>query len=144
MNLYIRANSIFARFGRDYLALKKDLPIRPSEMGVLNIITNHEGPQTPIMIAQLLGVSKPMIAAHISVLEKKGYIYRDYSPEDKRSFYVRLTEKGTDLVVQAEKKQSEQLSAIEKRLGKERFTQLVDLLGEAEEVIAEDLLHNNK
>lgn len=29
---------------------------------------------TPLMISELLGVSKPMIAAHIQVLLKKGYI----------------------------------------------------------------------
>lgn len=39
MDKYLNANIVFSKFSRNYMALKKDLPIRPSEMGVLNIIT---------------------------------------------------------------------------------------------------------
>ena len=41
MDKYLKANIIFSKFSRDYVGLKKDLPIRPSEMGVLNIITKN-------------------------------------------------------------------------------------------------------
>lgn len=51
-------------FLKELYGIEKELPIRPSEMGVLNIITEIEGPHTPIMLAELLGVSKPMITAH--------------------------------------------------------------------------------
>lgn len=71
MDKYVNANIIFSKFSRSYMNLKKDLPIRPSEMGVLNIITKREGLFTPIMIAELLEVTRPMVASHISILEKK-------------------------------------------------------------------------
>ena len=71
MDKYTMANMIFAKFSRDYMTLKKNLPIRPSEMGVLNIITKREGLFTPLMIADLLGVSKPMVTTPVFALEKK-------------------------------------------------------------------------
>ena len=94
MDKYFEANAVFSLFSRDYMDLKNDLPIRPSEMGVLNIISKDDKRYTPLMVAELLKVSKPMIANHISVLEKKGYITRDFSSDDKRSFYIIPTEKA--------------------------------------------------
>lgn len=138
MERYLNANIAFSKFSRDYSGLKKALPIRPSEMGVLNIITKREGLYTPAMIAALLGVSKPMIAAHISVLEEKGYIYKDTCPRDKRSFYVMPTEKAEVLVAETEARLGVQLAAIEDRLGRERFDLLVSLLEETQGVLAQE------
>lgn len=135
MDKYVNANIAFSKFSRDYIALKKDLPIRPSEMGVLNIITKREGLHTPLMIAELLGVSKPMIAAHISVLEKNGYIKKEHSANDKRSFYVIPTEKAAALVEETEKKLGECLRDIENKLGKERFDLLIELIEETQDVL---------
>lgn len=128
MEKYLNANVVFSKFSRDYMGLKSGLPIRPSELGVLNIITRREGKFTPLMIKELLGVSKPMIAAHIHVLEKKGYIYKEYVLSDKRSFYVLPTEKGNALVDETERKTTEKLKEIEKEIGEEKFLELVDLL----------------
>lgn len=135
MTNYQTANIVFSKFGRDYAELKKDLPVRPSEMGVLNIITQRDGLFTPLMIAELLGVSKPMIAAHLSVLEEKGYIYKDSSSGDKRSFYVMPTDKAKELVREAEEKLNAHLERIEANLGKDKFALLIELLGEAQTVI---------
>lgn len=131
MEKYLNANIVFSKFSREYMALKKDLPIRPSEMGVLNIITKREGLFTPVMIAELLEVTKPMVANHISVLEEKGYITKRYSTMDKRSFYVLPTEKAKKLVAETESKLNEKLINLEKKLGSKRFDELIKTLEEA-------------
>lgn len=128
MDKYLNANIIFSKFSRDYMALKSGLPIRPSELAVLNIITRREGKFTPLMIKDLLGVSKPMITAHVNILEKKGYIYKDFVLNDKRSFYVMPTDKALVLVAEAERKTTDKLKEIENILGGEEFTNLVNLL----------------
>ena len=133
----MNANAVFSKFSRDYMALKKDLPIRPSEMGVVNIITKRGGDFTPIGIAALLGVSKPMIAAHLSSLEKGGYIYKEGSQTDKRSFFVRPTEKAKALADEFEAKQTKYLKTLEGKLGEERFTALVCLLEETQNMMEE-------
>lgn len=131
MEKYLKANIVFSKFSRNYMALKKDLPIRPSEMGVLNIITKREGLFTPVMIAELLEVTKPMVAKHISVLEEKGYITKKYSESDKRSFYVIPTDKAKKLVLEAETKLNEKLINLENKLGSKRFEELIKTLEEA-------------
>ena len=131
MEKYLKANIVFSKFSRDYMALKKDLPIRPSEMGVLNIITKREGLFTPVMIADLLEVTKPMVANHISVLEEKGYITKQYSENDKRSFYIIPTDKAKKLVEEAETKLNKKLINLEKKLGSKRFDELIKILEEA-------------
>lgn len=131
MDKYLNANIIFSKFSRSYMELKKDLPIRPSEMGVLNIITKKEGLFTPLMVAELLEVTKPMIANHISVLEKKGYITKKYSENDKRSFYIIPTDKAKKLVLDTECRLNEKLNNLEEKLGQERFDELIKTLEDA-------------
>lgn len=135
MNQYTKANIVFSKFSRDYMGLKKDLPIRPSEMGVLNLVSHREGDFTPLMLADMIGVSKPMITAHIQALLKKGYIRKDTSGVDKRSFFVRPTEKGKALADQFEARQTEYLKTIEASLGEAKFDELIGLLGEAQAIL---------
>lgn len=135
MDKYMDANIVFSKFSRDYMWLKNDLPIRPSEMAVVNIITQRDGRYTPHMLAELLGVSKPMVAAHISVLEKKGYIEKERSGKDRRSFYVLPTDKARELSNKFVLRQTEYLKAFEAELGEEGFDELVCLLGKAQPIL---------
>lgn len=117
------------------MELKKDLPIRPSEMGVLNIIVKRQGQFTPLQLSSLLEVSKPMVTAYISVLEKKGYIRKDYLQEDKRSYYVIPTAKGIELVKNTTAQINEQLSNLEHSLGRKKFETMLDLMSKSIEIL---------
>lgn len=135
MDKYFNANAIISRFCKSYTELKKDLPIRPSEMGVLNIIVQKEDKFTPLMLAELLEVSKPMITSYITVLEKKGYIYKEVLKEDKRSFFVMPTDKAKELVKVTAKKMDTHLSKIEKSLGEGKFDELLNMLTETNNIL---------
>ena len=135
MDPYVYANAVFSRFGRNYMALKKNLPIRPSEMAVLNILAVIPGPHTPAMLAEQLGVSKPMITAHLTVLSKKGYITREPSREDKRAYFVQLTKKAEDLVVSARAETDGHIDDLIAALGQEDFDTLVKLTQKANLVL---------
>lgn len=137
MDKYMNANIVFSKFSRDYTGLKKNLPIRPSELGVLNIITRRKGDFTPLTLAGMIGVSKPMIAAHLQALLKKGYIYKEASLDDKRSFYVRPTETGKALADEFEARQMEYLKMVETRLGETQFAELTRLLSETQTILDE-------
>lgn len=135
MDKYLTANIVFSKFCNGYMELKKELPVRPSEMGVLNIIVQREGKFTPVMIAELLEVSKPMVTAHITALEKKGYIKKEYSKDDKRSFFVIPTDKALDLVKTTGEKMSGYLHQIEEALGGENFETLLSILGNTNKIL---------
>lgn len=137
MNKYLEANIVFSKFIRAYMSLKSDLPIRPSEMGVLNIIVKRDGFFTPVMISELLEVTKPMVANHIAVLERKGYITKKYLTTDKRSFYVIPTSKAIDLVSEEEKKLNNKLFKVENLLGTHEFNELVNTLDEVRKLLGE-------
>ena len=134
MDQYISANAVFSKFAKHYESLKKDLPIRPSEMEVLKIIVKEEK-YTPIMLASMLEVSKPMVAAHISSLEEKGYIYKEIAKGDKRSFFVLPTDKAKQIVQESEKNIFAHLEKLEKEIGEYEFSLLVSLLEEAHRIL---------
>lgn len=131
MNKYFTANAVLSIFSKNYMELKKGLPIRPSEMGVLNIITETPGPHTPVMLAELLGVSKPMITAHITSLEGKGYITKEPCWQDKRAYYIRPTDKALELVECAKADMNGKLERLVDGLGQDGFDTLVALAEKA-------------
>ena len=76
-----------------------------------------------------------MITAHISVLEKKGYIYKEYSKQDGRSFYVKPTEKAVELVRMTGEKMDGYFRQIEAELGGESFSELLKTLEHTTEIL---------
>ena len=137
MDYFVSANVEFSVFSRRYLDYKKELPIRPSEMGVLHIISNSSEPHTSVMIAERMGVSKPMITAHLRVLLKKGYVVKQPVPEDGRAFYVLPTEKAHQLLECSQKMMERQLENMRQELGEEDFSALVRLVGRANKIMIE-------
>ena len=143
MDKYFTANAVLSIFSKSYMELKKDLPIRPSEMGVLNIITQTPGPHTPLMLAGALKVSKPMITAHLTSLTDKGYITKQPSSEDKRAYYILPTEKARALVKCAKDDLYQRLDQLVDGMGEERFDLLVKLAGEANRILEAEMIPKN-
>ncbi len=135
MDKFLVANAVFSKFSRNYMELKKNLPIRPSEMGVLNIIAATPGPHSSVMLAELLGVSKPMITANLTSLLEKGYITKEQSKIDKRIYYVLLTPKALQLVEDAKSDTNEQLANMVAAMGQDNFDMLVNLTQKANQII---------
>lgn len=135
MDKYLVANAAFSKFSRNYMELKKGLPIRPSEMGVLNILAATPGPHSSVMLAELLGVSKPMITANLTSLSEKGYITKEQSKNDKRVYYVLLTPKALQLVEDAKADTNEQLAHLVAAMGQDEFDMLVNLTQKANRVL---------
>ena len=135
MDKYFFANAVLSVFCKNYMGLKKGLPVRPSEMGVLNIISETEGPHTPVMLAEMLKVSKPMITAHITSLENKGYITKSPSPQDKRAYHILPTEKAQALVQKAKADLTHKLDWLIDGLGQDDFNALVAIAEKANKII---------
>ena len=137
MDRYFEANAVLSVFSKRYMGLKKGLPVRLSEMGVLNIIAHTPGPHTSVMLAELLGVSKPMITAHITSLAEKGYVVKAQSEEDKRVYYIRPTDKALELVESARKDMDRHLTRLMEVLGQEDFDALIRLTRVAGQALRE-------
>lgn len=135
MDQYVIANAAFSKFSRNYMELKKGLPIRPSEMGVLNILSATPGPHTSVMLAALLGVSKPMITAHLTSLSEKGYITKEQSAEDKRVYYILPTQKALQLVGDARTDTNRQLARLVDAMGQDAFDLFVRMTQQANQIL---------
>ena len=138
MDKYFEANAVLSLFCKNYMDLKKGLPIRPSEMGVLNIITGRPGPHTPVMVAQMLGVSKPMITALLTSLAEKDYITKEPSKDDKRAYYIIPTEKALALVESARREMDGHFLRLIDAMGQAEFDKLVELAGCANKILEGD------
>ena len=135
MDRYFAANAAFSKFSKNYMELKKGLPIRPSEMGVLNILAATPAPHTSVMLAELLGVSKPMITAYLTALSEKDYIAKEQSQDDKRVYHVLPTPKAMQLVEDAKADTNAHLADLVSALGQEDFDMLVKLTQKANQAL---------
>jgi len=135
MDRFLEANSVLTIFSKRFLDLKKGLPVRPSEMGILNILIQTPGPHTSVMLAELMGVSKPMITALLTSLGEKGYVVKEQSTYDKRTYHIIPTDKAISLVEHARKNMDGHLNRLVETMGPSDFDALIRLAKKAGEVL---------
>ncbi len=135
MDHYFTANAVLSLFSKNYMELKKGLPVRPSEMGVLNILAATEGPHTSVMLARMLGVSKPMITAHIASLQNKGYVTKVPSPRDRRVCHIYPTDQALELVACTREDTDRQLDRLIAGMGQENFDTFLRLAEQANHIL---------
>ena len=66
-------------------------------MRILGILCGVPGVHTTVSLADMLRVSRPMVASHLVALQRAGYVTRVASPEDGRSVYILPTKSGKKL-----------------------------------------------
>lgn len=123
-------------FNRLWLKTKKDLPIRPSDMGLLLLLVWEEKPLMPTEIAYTLKVTKQMVATMSKNLQKKGYIEKLTSDSDRRSHSLRVTPAGKELVEQRYEEYFKIVSWLREEM-QEEFPIFIRLLSKATDILEE-------
>lgn len=126
---------VISMFCRLYMNTKKDLPVRSSHMGLLILSVKGERPLTPIEAAKFFQVKKPMITAMVKSLEKGGYLIKQPSSSDRRSYLLVPTQKGISLV---EKTYDEYFRIIDTLYGQMKandFEKMISLLEVANHIL---------
>lgn len=137
-NLIMEASGSISMFCRLMLNSKSNLPIRSSEMGLLILLKESDSPIRPLAAAHFFKVSKPMIAAMVRTLDKKGYLIKEPSQDDKRSYYLEITDKGRSLVAEAIDDYTKTLQVLTEKMGQEKFETMIQLINEANEYLGEN------
>ena len=132
-DLYHEAD-IVAQFCRIQMNIKRDLPVRSSEMGLLIFLTRYQGKVTPVEIAGFFKVSKPMVTTMVNALESKGYLVKEPSPQDKRSVTLIITKEGLELVSVASNEFTSELLFLKNEMGESKFNALIKLRSEERRV----------
>ncbi len=134
----MEASGSISMFCRLMLNSKSNLPIRSSEMGLLILLRESKRPITPLNAAHFFKVSKPMIASMVRTLDKKGYLTKLPSPDDKRSYYLDITDNGKTLVADALDDYTKTLQVLISKMGQEKFDVMIQLMKEANTYLGEN------
>ena len=124
------------QFCHIYMRVQADMPIRYSQMRALNILCTTPGPHTPMMLADLMHVSRPMIASHLNTLQDAGFVVRVASPDDGRSVYIIPTKQGRSLVEQTNRDLEKFNQKLSENMGTEKFNQFLMMIDEANNILS--------
>jgi DNA-binding MarR family transcriptional regulator len=131
----IMSVEIISRFCRLQMNMRRDIPIRPSEMGTLIFVEKSEEPVTPLMISNFFGISKPSVTDMINSLIKKNYLIKTPSDKDKRSYTVSPTQMGYELVETTFKEYVKTMELLEQKMGAQEFKLFLQLVEKANKIL---------
>ena len=124
----IKGADAIGMFCRLHMNTKRNLPIRPSEMGVLIFTQKQSAAVTPLMISQFFKITQPSVTALVTSLVKDGYLTKELSDADKRSYALRITEKGNDLVDSTFVEYYKSIEILKDDMGDEKFAMFIELV----------------
>lgn len=120
--------------GECYIHVVEDLEL--SEMSIKQIKylkkINHAEGVTTSQLADLLDLSKPSITEMVKKFIKMGYVYKESCHIDGRVHYLKLTDKGLNIVNLDKLTTAHLAENIENRLNDEDLTTLIDILEKIE------------
>lgn len=137
-NNLITAAEKMGMFCRLQMHVKKDLPIRSSEMGVLIYVQKQNEAITPLMISNFFKVAKPSVTATINELTKKDYLIKNPSTSDKRSYTVSVTKKGKALVESTHDEYFRVISVLQEKMGEKAFAAFIAQIELANNILSEE------
>jgi DNA-binding MarR family transcriptional regulator len=111
----------------------------PPEDYPFYVTIGADGPLTPTELAEILDLPLSTVTFRVKRLERRGHAERIDNPADGRSFLLRLTRTGRDLLNKARPRFRSYAEAVEERLGGARTTALRESLIELRHAIDEEL-----
>lgn len=127
-----------ALFCRLQMNTKRDIPIRPSEMGVLIFTQKQNIPVTPLMISTFFKITKPSVTSMINPLIKKNYLIKTPSSTDGRSYTVSTTSQGKELVESTYNEYFRMMQLLKKNMGCKEFNLFIELIQKANSILSEE------
>lgn len=134
----IACEDAVSRFCRLQMNVKRDIPIRASEMGALIYVEKSDKPATPLMISNFFGIAKPSVTDMVNSLVKKDYLIKIPSKVDKRSYALKVTLKGHELLENTYNEYFRTLELLEERMGYQEFNLFIQLLQKANNILSEE------
>lgn len=106
------------------------------EIDFLFRIALSEEPLTPRQITNAMGISKTIVSRLTDHLESKGFICKEASASDRRSYCIRITGAGKDEIDRMYYYYLDPLYTLQKNMKKEKFETLFQLIREANEILS--------
>ena len=90
---------------------------------------DENGEVTFTRLAEITRTSKPTVTEMINRFERTGCVYRDPCPDDRRTRYIRLTDKGQMIARAEDETLNRLIDRIMESLDEREIDLLIDLLG---------------
>jgi DNA-binding MarR family transcriptional regulator len=123
---YMLRRAQFATFS-DFLKFFGDLNIRPVQYAVLTVIDTNPGLKQA-QISEALGIKRANLVALLDALEARGLARREPVATDRRSYALRLTDKGSALVRDMRERAQAHEARLAAIIGEDGRRQLLTLL----------------
>jgi DNA-binding MarR family transcriptional regulator len=111
----------------------------PPEDYPIYVMVGAEGPWTPTGLAKRLEMPLTTLLFRVQRLEKRGHAERVENPDDRRSFLIRQTPEGAQLLRRARPAFRSYAEAVDARLGADRVSRLKAELVELRQAIDAEL-----
>jgi DNA-binding MarR family transcriptional regulator len=112
---------------QDFARALADCGITPGHFGVLVLIDSNPG-LNQTALGNALGIDRSTVVAVIDRLEGRSLVERAVSPDDRRSYALRLTPAGTSMLAKAWPLVREHEARFARNLSKDEFSTLLNLL----------------
>lgn len=136
---YIQSAEEIGLFCRLNSNIKKDIPIRSSEMGVLIYIYKNGEMTTPQMISQFFKIKKPSVTSQINVLIKNEFLIKIPSQVDGRSYSLKVTDSGRKLVETTFDEYLKFVKLLHDEMGEDNYRQFINLIHQANQILGNTL-----
>ncbi len=123
---YMLRRAQFAAFN-DFLRFFDDLGVRPVQYAVLNVIDRNPGLKQS-QVSEALGIKRANLVAILDALERRGLARREPVATDRRSYALRLTDKGTALMKELRARSEAHEKRLAAVIGDDGRQQLLTLL----------------
>lgn len=131
----VRSADVIGLFCRLNMKLKRDLPIRASEMSVLIYISKLNADVTPLMISRFFKITKPSVTSMLNTLLRISYLEKIPSEFDKRSYLLRITKKGENLVESTFNEYHKSIEVMIDKMGLDTFNRFIETLKNVNEIL---------
>lgn len=136
--MYEKYTSVGYLINKASKATKWDLSNRLSDLGLtasqfavikdIQICEAKELDATPAEIAKRLNSDRPTISGILERLVKQGWVYRVMHPEDRRSHFIKLTDKSKENLAILEELSNKTMEGALKGFKKEELQDFADYL----------------
>jgi DNA-binding MarR family transcriptional regulator len=112
---------------QNFVQAMAGVEVTPGQFGVLQVIARNPG-LSQTELGNAIGIDRSTVVAVIDRLEGRDLVVRAPSPTDRRSYALRLSERGAALLAELERRVRAHEEAIARDLGPAERRTLIDLL----------------
>ncbi|MCT4621732.1 MAG: MarR family transcriptional regulator [Marinisporobacter sp.] len=126
--------NLFKLKGECYMHIIHDLELSEMSIKQINYLKKFKASEgiTTSQLADILNLSKPTVTEMVKKFIKMDCVYKESCHMDKRVYYLKLTDKGRNIVNIEQKTIAYLAQQLENRLEEEEIETLIDILSKIE------------